>query len=221
MVGIVYNITTLTRRVYMRVTDKDKKIYKYIEEQGFATVKQIANIFYNDITYKNELAKKRLSCLVEHGYVKQTKSVNCNQHIFYADDKFKRQTYHNIIVMDFYTKLLEMKSVKVLEFEREKVWGSREGVYVKNNIVSDAYIVTQIKDYIRVFLLEVQSSKNNWKNTITKYEPHAKDIMEECGGVPTIILADEVQHTINIEHSLPICQIDCKMTDFPLIFDTE
>jgi hypothetical protein len=205
----------------MRVTENDQKIYKYICQNGFATVKHIANVFYNDIVYKNELAKKRLKCLIEHGYIKKNRSVNCTQDVFYSEDKYKRQTYHNIVVMDFYTKLLEMKSVKVIKFEKEKVWGHNEGLYIKGNVVSDAYIVIEYKGIMRIFLLEVQSSKNDWRNTIKKYEQVVPDIMRECDATPTIIIADDITHIINFDHSLPVCQIDCKLTDFPLIFDVE
>ena len=130
----------------MRITPKDRDIYKYIEKEGFATVKQIGNIFFNDIIYKNELAKKRLNCLVEHGYVREVKSTNCNQHIFYSNDKFKKQSYHNIVVMDLYSKFLEMRKVDVIKFEREKTFSDlrhgkfRYDFYIKNLHGADCII---------------------------------------------------------------------------------
>lgn len=32
----------------MEITKRDEKIYEFIEKHGFATVKQITNVFFND-----------------------------------------------------------------------------------------------------------------------------------------------------------------------------
>lgn len=201
----------------MRITNKDREVYKYISEQGFATVKHIANVFFNDITYKNELAKKRLTCLIEHGYVKQIKSVNCNQHIFYADDKFKKQTYHNIVLMDLYTKFLEMRGLEIINFEREKTWAGK--------VRSDGFLIVKYRGKIQSFLIEVQASNNSWKNSITKYEYRevVEEIRDACDGVmPVLIYVDELMHNITeLEKVFQIRQVDMKLTDFPLIFDSE
>jgi hypothetical protein len=101
----------------MQVTENDQKIYEYISKTGFATVKQISNIFYNDILYGATLAKKRLNCLIQHGYIKKIKSTNCNQDIFYEDSKFKRQSKHNILVMDVYSCFRKIENLNVLNFE--------------------------------------------------------------------------------------------------------
>lgn len=205
----------------MRVTEKDKEIYKFIGDVGFATVKQVANVFFNDIIYRNELAKKRISCLVEHGYVKQYKAVNCSQHIFCVNEKLKRQTYHNILVMDLYSKFLECRSVDVLDFTREKAWDI-------NKVISDAFMTVKYKKgkevIIQNFIVEIQVSNNDWKKTLEKYNNTRvdKEIRAKCSGYePVIILVDEVQHNLDlISCPYQIVQIDTKMTDFPLVFNT-
>lgn len=201
----------------MRVTAKDRKIYKFIDDEGFATVKQIGNVFFNDIIYKNELAKKRLNCLVEHGYIKQTKSVNCNQHIFYTDDKFKRQTYHNIVVMDLYSKFKEMRNVDIIHFEREKSWGDGKG-----KVVSDAFIAVSYNGNIKSYIVEVQASNNIWKNSINKYAnvQILQEMVNACGGVyPIMIFVDEISHNMDVLGApYKIVQVDMNLTDFPLIF---
>ena len=200
----------------MRITEKDRKIYKFIESAGFATVKQIGNIFFNDIIYKNELAKKRLNCLVEHGHVREVKSVNCNQHIFFTDDKFKRQTYHNIVVMDLYSKFLEMRKLEVINFEREKVWAG-------GKVISDAFITASFRGKIQSYIVEVQASRNPWKNSVNKYADLnvLQDMANQSGGVlPVMIFVDELVHnTEQLETPFEITQIDMNLTDFPLIFD--
>lgn len=200
----------------MRITEKDRKIYKYIEAAGFATVKQIGNIFFNDIIYKNELAKKRLNCLVEHGHIKQVKSVNCTQHIFYCDDKFKRQTYHNIVVMDLYSKFLEMRKLEVVNFQREKIWAG-------GKVISDAFLSVSYKGKIQSYIVEVQASRNLWKNSINKYADTnvLQEIIDNCDGVyPLMIFVDEIVHdTKQLGAPFEIAQVDMNLTDFPLIFD--
>lgn len=203
----------------MRVTNKDREIYHFIEANGFSTVKQIANVFFNDIIYKNELAKKRLTCLVEHGQIKKAKSVNCSQHVFYSSDKFKRQTYHNIVVMDLYSKFLEMSHLEVLNFKREKEWAN-------GKVKSDAFLTVKYRGKIQNFLVEVQASNNDWKKSILKYIDNTEvmtDIRDACDGyVPVLIFVDEFMHRVDdLESLFQIRQVDMKLTDFPLIFDTE
>ena len=200
----------------MRITEKDRRIYKYIENAGFATVKQIGNIFFNDITYKNELAKKRLNCLVEHGHIKEVKSVNCNQHVFFADDKYKRQTYHNIVVMDLYSKFLEMRKLEVIKFEREKTWAG-------GKVISDAFITVSYADKIQSYIVEVQASKNLWRKSIEKYADMEvlQDMINQSGGVyPIMIFVDSLMHNIeNLGTPFDIAQVDMNLNDFPLIFN--
>ena len=200
----------------MRVTEKDKLIYNYICKYKFATVKQIANVFFNDIIYKNELAKKRLNCLLEHHLIKSTKSTNCAQHIFYVDSKYKSQTYHNIIIMDFLSKLQEMSSVDVVNFEREKVWTNSNNTTIR----SDGLFKIHYNGYARIFLLEVRTSSNSFKKSIEKYNAYKNEITKECGCKPVLILVDSVKHDLSdVSSFMPIIQIDQKLTDFPLIFD--
>lgn len=199
----------------MRITEKDKLIYNYLVQYKFATVKQIGNVFFNDIIYKNELAKKRLNCLIEHGLIKSCKSTNCAQHIFYIEAKYKNQSYHNIVVMDFLSKLLEMNSVEVVDFHREKTWE-----YNNKSIRSDAVFKIHYNGFARVFILEVNASKNNIKTTIEKYNSFKDCIINECNCKPVLVLADAISYDLNKYKSfMHITQVDIKLTDFPLIFD--
>jgi hypothetical protein len=204
----------------MKVTEKDEKIYKFIEENGFATVKQIANVFYSDILYGSTLAKKRLDCLVQHGYIKQTKSVNCSQHVFYALDKNKRKTKHAIIVMDLYSRFLMMKNLEVLNFEREKC-------FANNKVIADGFLTVKFSKITNViiqsFLIEVQTSNNDYTKVLGKYNDKEvfDDVNNQCGGyAPLLIYVDDVRHNMaNVTCPYQICQIDENLSDFPLIFD--
>lgn len=207
----------------MKVTEKDEKIYKFIEDNGFATVKQIANIFYSDILYGSTLAKKRLDCLTEHGYIKQTKSINCSQHVFYVLDKNRKKTRHSIIVMDLYSKFLMMNNLKVLSFERERCFANRK-------VIADGFITVKYSKLngdiiIQNFIFEVQTSNNDYTKVLGKYADDEvnKDILLSCDGyAPLVIYVDNVKHNMtNVSCPYPICQIDENLNDFPLIFNAD
>jgi hypothetical protein len=203
----------------MEITKRDEKIYKFIEKHGFATVKQITNVFFNDILYGSTLAKRRLDCLIEHGYVKSDKSTNCEQNIFYSDDKFKKQTFHNILVMDIYTEFLKIDDLDVLNFERNKGFGN-------NKIYSDAFITVKYdsfdKTIIQSFIIEVETSNNNYRNTLSKYNDVDvyNDIVSLCDGYgAALVFVDPIKHSMdNIKCPWPVIQLNENLTNFPLIF---
>lgn len=205
----------------MRVTEKDEKIYKFIEENGFSTVKQITNIFFNDSLYGSTVAKKRLDCLTQHGYIKQTKSVNCSQHVFYVLDKHRKKTKHSILVMDVYSKFLQMDNLKVLNFQREKG-------FANNTVLSDGFITIKYTKLdtviVQNFLIEVQTSNNDYTKVLNKYsnEEVNADIVASCDGyAPVLIYIDNIKHSMKgITCPYQICCLHESLNDFPLIFDT-
>lgn len=200
----------------MRVTERDRLIYQYIQENKFATVKQIGNVFFNDIIYRNELAKKRLNCLMEHKLIKSIKSTNCSQHIYYSNPKYKSQSYHNIVVMDFVSKLKEISSVQIVHMEREKSW-TQGGTTVR----SDAFIVIHFNGFLRTFIVEARTSNNSWIKSMEKYNEVMETVISESNGtIPTLISIDAAKHNMDeVDSFMKIIQIDIKLSDFPLIFD--
>lgn len=203
----------------MIVTQKDELIYKYIEENNFATVRQITNAFFSDLLYGATSAKKRLSCLIEHGYIKQTKSTNCNQDIFFVDDKYRKQSKHSILVMDVYSKFYKMENLKIIDFKKEKG-------FANNKVISDGFINISYysvgKTIIQSFIIEVQTSKNDYKKVLNKYNDSVidSDIRAECDGfAPVLIYIDNIKHDMsNICCPYQICQLKESLSDFPLIF---
>lgn len=200
----------------MRITQKDREIYRFIERYHFSTVKQISRVFYSDINYGNELARKRLKALMEHGYIRECKSVNCSQYIYYVDDKYKKQTEHSIIIMDFLTMLCAMKSIDVLDFVREQ---QLQGGAIR----SDALITITYNGIIQYMILEVQTSRNDYKKNLDKYlsKSVSEELMAICGGCfPLIILIDDISHNLDMYSKYyDIVQLDTKLTDFPFIFN--
>lgn len=205
----------------MQVTKRDEKIYQFIKKYGFTTVKHITNVFFNDTLYGSTVAKKRLDCLRQHGYIKMTKSINCTQNIFYSDNKFNKQTLHNILVMDLYTEFLKIRDLNVLSFERNKGFGN-------NKIFSDAFITVKYNSFnntvTQSFIIEVETSNNNYKNTLSKYNDVDvyKDITANCDGYrATLIFVDPTKHSMdNIKCPYPVIQLDEYLTNFPLIFSS-
>lgn len=205
----------------MKVTENDQKIYDYISKTGFATVKQISNIFYSDILYGPTLAKKRLNCLIEHGYIKKIKSSDCNQDIFYEDSKFRRQSKHNILVMDVYSCFRKIDSLNVINFEVNKQWG------IDHKIYSDAFLTVEYNAYDNIFtqnfIIEVETSKTKYKNPLYRYNDVEidTDIRAACSGfAPVIILIDNIKHNKDfyLQCSYQVCHLDESLCGFPLVF---
>lgn len=209
----------------MQITEKDKTINTHIEKYGFATVKQIANIFFNDSAFKGQQAYKRLKALLEYGYIKQYKSVNCSQNIYAVSDKYKRQTLHNIIALDVICKFIECKSIKILDAKRERVWAN-------GKVISDAFVTIKytkgIEVFIQSFIVEIHTSNNKWQKTLEKYNNKEviDDILKSTPGgdkgiAPTLIFVDSVTHNFeSINCPFKITQIDSSLTDFPFVFNT-
>lgn len=202
------------------ITKKDEQIYHYIEEMGFATVKQIGELFFSNMEYRTSYAKKRLNRLILDGYIKETKSTNCNQHIFYVDSKHNRKTRHSIIVMDLYVKFRQMNKLKIMYFDREKPFANKK-------VISDGFITVKypVEDGIAFqnFIIEVQTSNNDYKKVLGKYydEDVYRDISNVCQGLtPVIIYVDDVTHNMDkVNCPYKVIQIDERLSDFPLIFE--
>lgn len=203
----------------MIVTKKDELIYKYIEENKFATVRQITNVFYSDILYGATSAKRRLLCLIEHGYIKQTKSTNCNQNVFYIDDKDRKQSKHSILVMDVYSEFRKTANLEVIDFQKEKGFCNKK-------VIADGFISVKYNNadnfVIQNFIIEVQTSRNDFKKVLNKYNNADVDydIRANCDGfAPVIIYVDNVKHDMSkISCPYQICQLHENLSDFPLIF---
>lgn len=203
----------------MIVTEKDELIYKYIEDNTFATIRQITKVFFGDLVYGATSAKKRLMCLIEHGYIKQAKSINCNQDIFFVDDKYRKQTKHNIIVMDVYTEFYKTDNLEILDFKKEKC-------FANNKVIADGFISVSYtmnnKTVLQSFLIEVQTSKNDYKKVLNKYNNSFvdKDIRSHCGGfAPVLLYIDNVSHNMrDIVCPYQICCMKENLYSFPLIF---
>ena len=205
----------------MRVTEKDELIYHYIDDMGFATVKHISDLFYSNIEYGRVLARKRLTCLIEHGYIRETKSANCNQLVFYTDRKNSRKTQHAIIVMDLYVKFKQIEKMKVLYFKREEPFGNKK-------VISDAFLTVKypVTEGIAFqnFIIEVQTSNNDFKSVLSKYnnDQVINDIAIRCDGLsPIIIYVDNTTHNMDkVKCPYKVVQIGEKLSDFPLIFES-
>lgn len=205
----------------MITTKKDEQIYNYIKKMGFSTVKQIGELFFSNMEYSSSYAKKRLKHLLDYGYIHETESVNCNQNIFYVDPKFKRQTYHNIVVTNIYLQFYKMEDLDIIDFAKPKCFANKK-------IMSDAFITIKYSScnnvIIKNFIFEVETSKNDYRNTISKYtDPVVQaDIKTVCDGYnPVLVFVDNVKHDMSkISCPYPLIQIDSNLTNLPLIFST-
>lgn len=129
--------------------ERDLKIIKHIDKYGFITIKQCYKMFFTDRKCGYDLARRRLSKLVEQNHIKgymDYLSTNPEK-IFYLDDRYIQPTRHTILIMDSYAEIVALGG-DVLYFEREQKW-------VKANRRSDGYCLFLLGGYMYEVFIEV------------------------------------------------------------------
>lgn len=206
----------------MYITDKDNNTLKFVEQYGSITVRQCAKLFYNNQSYSNQTANKKLNKLVKYGKLKVSRDISGNANVYYFD---KKLSYHDLLVLDFYCELKAL-GVQIHYFKRNQSW--QEGKHI-----SDGFCCYSIGDKLFFNIIEVvrfhQLDKDRY-NTLYKsneVQKFCSDLYKTLGGktelniFPRIILIDEVTHIDNylyINDDIKVIQLDFKMNNFSNIF---
>lgn len=117
------------------LTKRDKQIVRYIEDNGFITISQCCNIWFNDKKYGYDLARKRLQEIERLNYCKSyiDHKIYAPEKIYYIDDKYAKPSKHTIISMNIYSELIKLGAT-ILYFKREQKW-------LNGKYRTDAFIV--------------------------------------------------------------------------------
>lgn len=130
------------------ITKRDRELLKFIDEYGYITIEQAKVLFFNDKNLGTgyEMARRRLSMLVDEKQIKVAKLQANNKNIYYGlyDSK---PSYHNVTVVDCLCKLVEI-GAKIRRFDRNKSW-------LDGDLISDAYCECEFGDYLYAFIFEV------------------------------------------------------------------
>lgn len=196
----------------MIITDRDRDILRHIEEFQFATISQIRDLFFSTQKYGYDIARKRLNLLRREGKLHAIKDFQTNSNIF-SLYPLKKVSKHNIIIRDFYTKLIS-EGIDVNFFKIEFTG------FLDGKIRPDAFIKVTVNGWIFFLFLEVITSNN--QRDISKYEKlyHSGEFQEQFGlSFPTVIFVDEVIHSNNLKSDhFRVVQIEHDLKGLPIIF---
>lgn len=89
------------------ITERDREIIDFIYDIGFATIKHIADLFFTNATYKQDLARKRLRKILKtNEYIKVIKNQTTNESVYLPiDSKIKNVSMHNLKILDYACEL--------------------------------------------------------------------------------------------------------------------
>jgi hypothetical protein len=200
------------------LTDRDKETLKHIEDYDFITIKQLQNIIYNTQNFGYDIARKRLNKLVEKGKIKVFKDIVSNQNVYYYE---KKPSYHDIIIMDFYSELIR-EGVNMLFFQKRFEW-------LNKDVISDGFCCYFFNGKFYSNLIEVCYS-HHARTSVEKYQAlyDSREAHNFISGVtegveikfPKLILIDNVEHTkpFSITKDVDIKQLDFNLKSISKIF---
>lgn len=197
----------------MVLSPRDREILLHIESWGFATIKQITDIFFREQKYGYDMARKRLNLMVKDHKLFVHRNYENNMNI-YTFEKIKKVSQSNIIVMDFYAKLM-IEGAEILLFEREY------NKFMDGKIRPDIFVAVKIENWIIYMFVEAQL--RHVKADIEKYEKlyASGDFQRKFSTTtfPTVVVIDDVKHKKDYESpNFKIAQIDLCMGGFPKIY---
>lgn len=135
----------------MIVTERDKRVIKFIEDNKTATTNTIADIFYPCL----RVAQHRLKLLTENKVLKRHRDNYTSQYYYYI--RKPKQVRHSLLVTDFYNELNKIAKIELFKTE-----------FTIEDIRADAFIAYEINNKKRIAFLEVQIS--NAPLDVEKYE---------------------------------------------------
>ncbi len=202
------------------ITDKDKKVLRFVEEYGSITIEQTRKMFYNTQKYGYDIARRRLKKLVNHKKLKVIRDATGNENVYYTD---KKLSYHDILILDYYAELI-YSGANIIYFKPGKHW-------LGGRLISDAYCCYILGDDIFFNILEVVRTygidKDKYLELYKSGEPQRFNSMiyEKMGGepineFPRLIVVDSVTHRdgIFIHDDVKVYQLDFKLRGLSKIF---
>lgn len=145
--------------------DRDNNIVKHIEKYHFCTPKQVTQMYFGDLEYGRDIARRRLERLTELGYIQKFAEVNrIAEYAALKDDKGQDITHRcqpsRLIILDLYAKLIS-EGVEVETFKLEHFWCG--GAYR-----SDAVLIFTFLDRRYSYIIECNIS--NHPANLEKYD---------------------------------------------------
>ncbi|APF26982.1 replication-relaxation family protein [Clostridium sporogenes] len=115
----------------MYLTNRDKEIFKFIEQYGSITINQCSKIFFSKCKQNYYQARKRLKLLSDNKYLKRYRKDMRSEAVYYLD---KKLSAHDLKVLDIYAELLHL-GAEIKYFEREYIIPTKNKEYRADGLV--------------------------------------------------------------------------------------
>lgn len=193
------------------LSERDRNILRHIEEYKFATIKQISDMFFSEQKYGYDIARKRLNAMVQHNQLLVDRNYDNNQNV-YSLEKLKKVTKSNLLLMDFYSKLIH-EGIEIICFEKEYT-GLMGG-----KIRPDAFVAIKIDNWILYLCVEVQTRHEGVD--LEKYERFytTNEFQDKFNVFPVIVVIDDIVHKKPLQSNrFKVVQLDFNLVGFTSIF---
>lgn len=194
------------------LTDRDKQVLRHIDEYGFITLQQIADLVYNNINTAYDYARRRMKKLMEYNIVKMKKSKMLNINVYYTDNSKSNPSPHRMFLMDYYCKLIK-SGANIEEFDIEKEW-------IKGKYRSDAICVFTLGNTRFYNMIEVNISHNKLKLERFEEPEVLEEFIKEYNApcLPRLILIDDTEHPSLKLNNLELIRVNYDMSNMSNIF---
>lgn len=134
----------------MILTQRDKKILRYIENHKSITINQCSKIFFSKNKEAYYQARKRLSILYKNKYIKKYRYDYKSETIYYISNK--HLSYHDLKVYDIYADLINLE-IKIKSFHAKYKIPTPDSKMKYRE--ADAFIEVEHLGYFYPILLEI------------------------------------------------------------------
>lgn len=190
------------------LTERDRKIINFIDKIGYATIQNIASMYFSENKFSYDLARKRLKKIKEfEGYIKSFQNSETNETIYvpYNSNK-KKISIHDVMVLNYACKLKSI-GCDIYNIELEPSFG---------NIKPDALVQCTINGYKCHQLVEMQIRHNLIDLDRYNKQDVMKSILSKTNNVlPKLIIIQDtkINYADNNPTSMDIVQMDTTMWD--------
>lgn len=126
------------------ITNRDKRIIKFIEEYGSITINQCSKMFFRNNKERYDQARKRLQVIHKAGHLKRYRRDPRSEAIYYIE---KRLKVHDLKLLDVLGELNEFR-VHLCTKEKQIVIG-------ENKYILDGAVVLDIDSTLIPVLIEI------------------------------------------------------------------
>ena len=185
------------------ITERDRKILNYLYIYKYITLEQLEKIFFKDIQYSYNVARRRMQALLKTGYIGVTKSKVTKKNIYFLkEDSFLTTPSEEELIFLDVLSFVFYKDFKVLS---AKFYPKENNSYG----IGDINIQTINEPKQIIVIVEFFGHINNIQNFILSKEfTNLIKLKSNCN----ILLISDTNYVFNSE-SLPIKQLNTNLTN--------